>query len=75
MDDIVCGRCSVSEIIKFRFFFRHLKLEIALAIPASNEIKRKNNEIFLSILEKIANGFNFCQFESHKRAIVFSTTI
>ena len=39
------------------------------------DVNRKNNEIFLFILEKIANGFNFCQFESHKRAIVFSTTI
>ena len=47
MDNIVCGRCSVSQIIQFRrcifskniYIFRHLKLEIALAIPASNDEK------------------------------------
>ena len=47
MDNIVCGRCSASQIIQFRrcifskniYIFRHLKLEIALAIPASNDEK------------------------------------
>ena len=45
MDNIVCGRCSVSQIMQFSrcifskylYISRHLKLEIALAIPASNE--------------------------------------
>ena len=45
MNNMVCGRCSVSRIIQFKkcpFFknihiFRHLKLEIALAIPALND--------------------------------------
>ena len=49
MDNIVCGRCSVGQIIKFkdvyfqknRHVFRHLKLDIALAIPASNDEKQK----------------------------------
>ena len=47
MDDIACGRCSVSQIAQFKRclfsknknIFRHLKLEIALAIPASNDEK------------------------------------
>ena len=47
MDNIVCGICSVSQIIQFRrcifskniYIFCHLKLEIALAIPASNDEK------------------------------------
>ena len=47
MDNIVCGRCSASQIVPIRIFifsrninmFRHLKLEIALAIPASNDEK------------------------------------
>ena len=47
MDNTVCGRCSVSKITQFRrcifskniYIFRHLKLEIALAIPASNDEK------------------------------------
>ena len=47
MDNIVCGRCSVSQITQLRRcifakklnIFRHLKLEIALAIPASNDEK------------------------------------
>ena len=47
MDNIVGGRCSVSLIIqlkrcifsKNKIIFRHLKLEIALAIPASNDEK------------------------------------
>ena len=38
-DNIVCGRCSDSQIIQFRNIFCHLKLEIALAIPASNDEK------------------------------------
>ena len=45
MNNIVCGRCLVSKITQFRrcifskniYIFRHLKLEIALAIPASND--------------------------------------
>ena len=40
MDNTVCGRCSVRQITQFRrcifskniFIFRHLKLEIALAM-------------------------------------------
>ena len=47
MDNTVRGRCSVSQINQFRrcifskniYIFRHLKLEIALAIPASNDEK------------------------------------
>ena len=47
MDKIACGRCSVSQITQFRrcIFsktinsFRHLELEIALAIPAANDEK------------------------------------
>ena len=47
MDNTVCGRCSVSKITQFRrcifskniYIFRHLKLEIALAIPALNDEK------------------------------------
>ena len=47
MDNTVCGRCSVSKITQFRrcifskniYSFCHLKLEIALAIPASNDEK------------------------------------
>ena len=45
MDNIVCGRFSASQIPQFRrcIFSKyikkncHLKLEIALAIPASND--------------------------------------
>ena len=42
MNNMVCGKCSVSRIIQFKIFknihiFRHLKLEIALAIPALND--------------------------------------
>ena len=52
MDNIVCGRCSVSQITQFRRclfskninIFCHLKLEIALAIPASNEEKIQYNQ-------------------------------
>ena len=47
MDHIVCGRRSISQITQFRRclfskninIFCHLKLEIALAIPASNDKK------------------------------------
>ena len=47
MDNIVYGRCPVRKITKFRGcifskninIFPHLKLEIALAIPASNDEK------------------------------------
>ena len=46
-DNKVCGRFSVSQKMQFRrcifstniIIFRHLKLEIALAIPASNKWK------------------------------------
>ena len=50
MDNIVGGRCSVSLITQLRCLFsknknifRHLKLEIALAIPASNDEKYNSN--------------------------------
>ena len=51
MDNIVGGRCSVSlitQLIRCIFsksenIFRHLKLEIALAIPASNDEKYNSN--------------------------------
>ena len=59
MDNIVCGRCSVRQITQIRrciFFlniniFRHLKLEIVLAIPASYDEKYsrgrvKNGQLF-----------------------------
>ena len=47
MDNTVCSRCSVSKITQFRtcifskniYIFRHFKLKIALAIPASNDEK------------------------------------
>ena len=47
MDNMVCGGRPVSQIIQFKIclfskninIFRHLQLEIALAIPASNEKK------------------------------------
>ena len=51
MDNIVCGRCSASQIAQFRRcvfsnnrnIFRLPKLEIALAIPASNDEKYNLN--------------------------------
>ena len=51
MDNIVVGRCSVSLITQLRKWvfsknkniFRHLKLEIALAISASNDEKYNSN--------------------------------
>ena len=51
MDNIVGGRCSVRLITQLRrcIFsknknsFRHLKLEIALAIPASNDEEYNSN--------------------------------
>ena len=51
MDNMVGGRCSVSLITqlkrcifsKNKNIFRHLKLEIALAIPASNDEKYNSN--------------------------------
>ena len=51
MDNIVGGRCSVSLITRLKRcifsknknIFRHLKLEIALAIPASNDEKYNSN--------------------------------
>ena len=47
MNNMVCYGCSVSQITQFKRcpfskiinIFRHLKLEIALAIPASNDEK------------------------------------
>ena len=47
IDNRVCGRCPISRIIQFKKclfskninIFRHLKLEIALAIPAANDEK------------------------------------
>ena len=47
IDKMVCDICSISPIIQFERclflknidIFRHLKLEIALAIPASNDEK------------------------------------
>ena len=47
MDNIVCGRCSANQISQFRRYifsnntniFRHLELEIALAIPAPSDEK------------------------------------
>ena len=47
MNNTVCGRCSVSKITQFKrcifskniYIFCHLKLEIALAIPALNDEK------------------------------------
>ena len=51
MDNIVGGRCSASLITQLRRcifsknknIFRHLKLEITLAIPASNDEKYNSN--------------------------------
>ena len=51
IDNIVCSRCSVRQITKFKRciflkninIFRHLKLEIVLAIPASNDEKCNRN--------------------------------
>ena len=47
MENMVCGRRSISQIIQFKRYlfskniniFHHLKLEIALAIPAWNDEK------------------------------------
>ena len=51
MDNIVGSRCSVSLITQLKRcifskkqnIFRHLKLEIALGIPASNDEKYNSN--------------------------------
>ena len=51
MDNLVCGGCSVKEIIQVRRcilskdinIFCHLKLEIALAISASTDEKYNSN--------------------------------
>ena len=53
MDNIVGGRCSVSLITQLRRYifsknkniFRQLKLEIASAIPASNDEKYNSNNL------------------------------
>ena len=53
MEIIVGGRCSVSLITQLRRcifsknkdIFRHLKLEIASAIPASNDEKYNSNNL------------------------------
>ena len=45
LNNIACGRCLASQIMQFRRcifsentnIFRHLKLKIVLAIPASNK--------------------------------------
>ena len=50
MDNRLCGRCTVSKIVQSKYFqivflstninsFRHFKLEIGFAIPASNDEK------------------------------------
>ena len=56
MDNIVCGRYSVNQIIPFRRcriqrkgIFRHLKLEIALGIPASNDQKYNTKQFSRTI--------------------------
>ena len=49
IDRLACGKCPVNQVIQFggciflihRTIFRHLKLGIASAIPASNEEKYK----------------------------------
>ena len=52
MDNIVCGGCSARQLTQFRRYrsfkkiktiFRLLKLEIALAIPVSNDEKYSCN--------------------------------
>ena len=63
MDNIVGGRCSVSLITQLRRcifsknknIFRHLKLEIALAIPASNDEKYNSNN-------SAGQGLKFCKY-------------
>ena len=63
MDNIVGGRCSVSLITqlnrcifsKNKNIFRHLKLEIALAIPASNDEKYNLNNSAGQELTAIVN--------------------
>ena len=65
MDNTVCGRCSVSKITQFRrcifskniYIFRHLKLEIALAIPASNDEKIQLKQ-FSRTMVKIIGGWS-----------------
>ena len=50
---VVCDRCSVNRNVYFHTFlffinshiFRHLKLEIALAIPASNDEKKDRLDV------------------------------
>ena len=47
MDKLICDSCSVNQITQFAscllfingYIFRHLRLEIASAIPASNDEK------------------------------------
>ena len=53
MDKTFCAGCSVSQIAQFRRclfskninIFRHLELEIVLAIPASNDEKCNWNNL------------------------------
>ena len=67
MNNIVCGRCPVSQIIIFRrcifikkmFFFCHLKLEIASAIPASNDEKYNKNNSAVLIESPVVAWNNF----------------
>ena len=69
MDNIVGGRCSVSLITQLGrcIFSKKLKLEIALAIPASNDEKYNSNNSagqglsFLSFLCSVVLSFAICK--------------
>ena len=76
MDNTVCGRCSVSQITQFRtcifskniYNFRHLKLEIALAIPASNDEKYNWNNsaeqgLTVFLLDRVLLFFIYMKLE------------
>ena len=74
MDNTVCGRCSVSQNTQFKKWifskniskniniFRHLKLEIALAIPASNDEKYNWNNSAEQGLTLTADFSGFMQY-------------
>ena len=75
MDNIVRGRYSVSLITqlkrcifsKNKYIFRHLKLEIALAIPASNDEKYNSNN-------SAGQGLNTCILLNYNIIIITTSS-
>ena len=66
-DNMVCGRCSVSQGAQFKRcvfsknmnIFCHSKLEIALQIPASNNKKyNTTNSAGQGLIAKLFNSYN-----------------